>query len=253
MAELSTAGPQTTGRPDGAPETSGSPRQRILDATAGLLAAGGQAAATTRAISAAAGVQPQTIYRQFGDLQGLLSAVAQRGYAGYLAAKRAAPRLDDPVGQLRYGWDLHVEFGTSNPALYQLMYGSPDAGQPSPPADEAYGILLELVGRAAQAGRLRVDVPTAAAMIHSASVGVVLTLIAAPDEGGDEVRDLSARVREAILAAVCTGAGRDAGQRDDIAARAVALRAVAPRARDSFSPAEFGLLTEWLDRIARGG
>ena len=36
---------------------------------------GGRGAVTTRAVSAAARVQPPTIYRQFGDMRGLLDAV----------------------------------------------------------------------------------------------------------------------------------------------------------------------------------
>ena len=42
-----------------------------------LLNDGGREAVSTRAVAAAAGVQPPTIYRQYGDMQGLLSAVAQ--------------------------------------------------------------------------------------------------------------------------------------------------------------------------------
>ena len=57
----------------------GGPRERILAATAKLLAEGGREAASTRAVGAAAGVQAPTIYRLFGDKQGLLDAVAARG------------------------------------------------------------------------------------------------------------------------------------------------------------------------------
>jgi AcrR family transcriptional regulator len=46
-----------------------------------LLATGGRNAVTTRAVSATAGVQPPTIYRQFGDMQGLLGVVARETLA----------------------------------------------------------------------------------------------------------------------------------------------------------------------------
>ena len=52
-------------------------RARILRAATELLATGGRDAVTTRAVSAAAGVQPPTIYRHFGDMQGLFEAVAR--------------------------------------------------------------------------------------------------------------------------------------------------------------------------------
>ena len=108
-------------------------RDRILQAAATLLDAGGRAALTTRAVSAAAGVQPPTIYRQFGDMQGLLEAVASDGFARYLRTKAARENTTDPVADLRAGWDAHIGFGLANPALYALMYGDPRPGGPCPP------------------------------------------------------------------------------------------------------------------------
>jgi len=46
-------------------------RARIVRAATELLATGGRNAVTTRAVSAAAGVQAPTIYRHFGDMQSL--------------------------------------------------------------------------------------------------------------------------------------------------------------------------------------
>jgi AcrR family transcriptional regulator len=48
---------------------------------------------TTRSVALAAGVQPPTIYRLFGDKDGLLDAVAEHGFAHYAANKRPA----DPI------------------------------------------------------------------------------------------------------------------------------------------------------------
>ena len=50
--------------------------ERMLRAAADLLQTGGIEAVSTRAVAAAAGVQPPTIYRQFGDKDGLLDALA---------------------------------------------------------------------------------------------------------------------------------------------------------------------------------
>ncbi len=61
----------------------------------------------TRAVSNAAGVQPPTIYRQFGDMQGLLDAVASDRFARYVRTKIARRRVEDPVADLRAGWDPH--------------------------------------------------------------------------------------------------------------------------------------------------
>lgn len=229
-----------------------SPRDRILRAAEALLAEGGREAVTTRAVSAAAGVQPPTIYRQFGDMRGLLDAVAADWSARYLQAKVARGTSGDPVADLRAGWDAHVAFGLANPALYALMYGEPRPGAMPTAAVEALGLLEGLVRRVAEAGRLRVGVGRAAHLIHAGGVGVVLTLIAA----GEAERDLavSTAAREAILAAVTTDttpsaepAGAGPGR---VAARAVAFKAALPEAAAAFTHAERGLLAEWLDRLS---
>ncbi|MFD8097393.1 TetR/AcrR family transcriptional regulator [Streptomyces malaysiensis] len=159
------------------------PRERILQAAADLLTQRGREAVSTRAVSAAAGVQAQTIYRHFGDMRGLLDAVARRGYADYLAAKQAHIGAGDPVEQVRDGWDLHIAFALANPAVYRLLYADPRPDAESPLTGEAHKVLLGLVEGIAKVGRLRTSVESAAAMVHSSGVGVALTLIAAQAGG----------------------------------------------------------------------
>ena len=229
-------------------------RGRIVRAAAGLLVEGGREAVTTRAIAAAAGVQAPTIYRQFGDMRGLLDEVASFGFARYLRDKTSRERAEDPVEDLRRGWDLHVGFGLENPAFYKLMYGDPRPGAEPTAAREANEILHGLVQRVAESGRLRIGVEQAARMIHAAGMGVVLSLIAA--EPGDRDPALSEATREAILAAVTTDAAPDAAtDRDRVSGRAVALKAVLPVPPAGFTPSENALLSEWLDRLIyrRGG
>ena len=90
-------------------------RQRVIEAAADLLAREGRDAVTTRAVAVAAGVQPPAIYRLFGDKDGLLDAVAEHGFATFLAAKHVDPIPQDPIEDLRAGWDLAVEFGLDQP------------------------------------------------------------------------------------------------------------------------------------------
>ena len=229
-----------------------STRDRMVRATADLLAEGGREAVSTRTVAAAAGVQAPTIYRQFGDMRGLLDAVASHGFSAYLQSKTSRQRAEDPVEDLRRGWDLHVEFGLANPAFYTLMYGDPRPGASPTAALEAAEILHGLVQRAAEAGRLRVGVERAAQLIHAAGVGVTLTLLGTEREDRDPA--LSETTREAVLAAVTTdGADEAATPRDGrsrAATRAVALKAVLSEAEAGLTPGEQALLSEWLDRIA---
>ncbi|MFF0494433.1 TetR/AcrR family transcriptional regulator [Nocardia sp. NPDC004068] len=221
-------------------------RERIIAAAIELLAEGGRDAVSTRAVSAAAGVQAPTIYRLFGDKQGLLDAVASHGFRAYLNSKTAVNKDLDPVDDLRAGWDAHVEFGLANPALFALMYGEARPAESLPPAAvAALKVLGRKVKRVAEAGRLRVEEERATHLVYAAGLGTTLTLISMPDEARDPA--LSELTREAIVAAITADAPA-APVAGPIGA-AVALRAVLPQT-NALTDGERSLMEEWLDRIA---
>lgn len=220
-------------------------RAHIVAAAAKLLADGGRDAVTTRAVTAAAGVQAPTIYRLFGDKAGLLDAVAEHGFAAYLAEKVPPAGHGDPVEALRAGWDLHVGFGLANPALYSLMYGQPRPGSVSPAAETAFGVLRAHVLQIARAGRLRVGEEHAVQIVHASGSGTVLAMLALPEDRRDPA--VSVLAREACLAAITTDVAPPAAPGP--VGAAVALRAAVPDLT-ALTPAERGLLGEWLDRIA---
>jgi AcrR family transcriptional regulator len=222
-------------------------RQRIIEAAIGLLERDGRDAVTTRSVAVAAGVQPPAIYRLFGDKDGLLDAVAEHGFAAFLAAKHLDPDPADPIADLRAGWDLAVEFGLANPALYALMSTEPTrAGSAASMAGRE--ILMGRIRRLAAGGWLRVDEELAAAIIRATASGAVLTWLSLPEEQRDPA--LLGILRESMVAAVTSQqpAVRDSGP----AGAARALRAVLPD-RTALSGAEQSLLREWLDRLAADG
>lgn len=220
-------------------------RTQIVAVTAELLAHGGRDAVTTRAVTAAAGVQAPTLYRLFGDKAGLLDAVAEHGFAAYLADKAPPDPAADPVEQLRVGWDRHVDFGLTHPALYSLMYADPRPGFTTPAAEAAFRILRTHVRHIAEAGRLRLGEEHAVQLVHASGSGTVLALLAMSEDRRD--RTLSTVAREVCIAAITTDtpAVRTPGP----VGAAVALRAVLPDAT-ALTEAERGLLDDWLDRIA---
>ncbi|MEQ0559555.1 TetR/AcrR family transcriptional regulator [Amycolatopsis sp. NEAU-NG30] len=228
-----------------ATKTAADTRGRILEAAAALLVAEGRDGLSTRAVSAAAGVQPPALYRLFGDKDGLLDAVAAYGFDEYLASKRALGSTGDAVEDLRRGWDLHIEFGLARPEFYVLMYGDARPGRTSPAAREAEAMLHGIVSRVAEAGRLRVSVDRAARLVHATGMGVVLALIATPEAERD--LELSATARETVLARILTETAEPPGS--SLPERAIALRAGLGEA-SVLTDAERVLLAEWLDRIA---
>ena len=219
-------------------------RARIIASAIDLLNHGGRDAVTTRAVAEAAGVQVPALYRLFGDKHALLDAVAEHGFATYLAEKGIRKPGPDPVENLRTGWDLHVAFGLSHPAIYLLMYADPRPGVRSPAAATSHRVLTEHLRPVAAAGRLRFSEERAAQLFHASGCGTVLTLLAQAEEDRD--MRLSEIAREAAIAAITTDA--PAFESSGPAAAAVALRAVLPEVQ-SLSDGERSLLTEWLDRL----
>lgn len=220
-------------------------RARLVEVAAHLLATEGPDAVTTRSVAVAAGVQPPAIYRLFGDKDGLLDAVAEHGFAAYVAQKPPVDGDDDPVEGLRAGWTLHVGFGVANPALFRLMHTArrTPAGQAT--IETGAAVLRERVARVARAGRLRVPEHRAVALIHAAGTGVVFTLIDQPDAGRDDT--LADLAWEAVCATILIDPRAAAPSSPTVAA--VTLRAALP-GLTAFTAHEGALLGDWLDRIA---
>ncbi|MFK8911702.1 TetR/AcrR family transcriptional regulator [Streptomyces sp. YS-3] len=233
-------------------------RHRVLQVAAKLLEEGGSEAVSTRAVAAAAGITAPVLYRMFDDKDGLLAELAAYGFEMYLAEKREALALtpDNPVADLYRGWDLHVDFGVQHPAFYMLMYGTVQPGRRPPAADEAHALLVRLLGRVADAGRLRVPVEQATRVIHAATTGATLTMIG--EESAKRDPAISARLRDTVIASITTDPPASSGS--DLASRALALDAALENALTAEPPAagaevplrdtETALLREWLQQLA---
>jgi AcrR family transcriptional regulator len=221
-------------------------RLRVIEAATKLVAAGGLAALTTRAVAATAGVQAPTLYRLFGEKRGLLDAVAEHGLAAFIAEKATAVPHADPVQDLRDAWDTYVAFGLGNPAVFAIMNDINAAHSPSPAALAGIAILRKRVERIASAGRLTMQVEQAVALIHAAGVGTITTLLATAEEKRD--RRLSGFAREAVLAAAVTDLSTQ--QPGGLVPLAIGLRAHL-EAAEVLTPGERLLLTELLDRLTQ--
>lgn len=223
-------------------------RARLVEVAAHLLATEGPDAVTTRSVALAAGVQAPSIYRLFGDKDGLLDAVAEHGFASYVAQKPPVDADADPVEGLRAGWNLHVGFGLANPALFRLMHTARRTPDGQATVEVGMAVLQQRVRRVARAGRLRVPEQRAVALVHAAGTGVVFTLIDQPlDERDESLADLA-------WEAVCTTMLIDphTAEPSGPTAAAVTLRAALPDLT-AFTAHESALLGDWLERIAVSG
>jgi AcrR family transcriptional regulator len=215
-------------------------RERIVEVAGRLLREQGPHAVTTRAVAHAAGMQAPTIYRFFDDKDALLDAVAEHVFATYVAGKARADEQGDPVADLRAGWDMHIDFALTNPAVFSMLT-DPHRGIASPAAAAGLQVLRARVHRVAAAGRLRVGERRAVELVHAAGTGAALALLSVPPQDRD--LGLAEAMYEAVAHAILTDvpplSARDA--------TAAALRAAAPEL-PMLTDAERALLSEWLGR-----
>lgn len=219
-------------------------RLRILDTAHDLLNAEGRDAVTTRALTSALHIQAPTIYRIFGDKQGLLDQVALHGFSAHLATWTGWTPGADPIESLRQGWEMHIDWGLMHPQVYSIAYGEPRDGTSSPAADAIDAIIRTQIEEAAKDGLLAVPVADAVTMIRATGVGVVFTLLAMPKDSRD--MSLSIRAREATLTAILAEPARR-GDRDGTAMR------LKQQLEDTtaLTANERALFGDWLDRLAK--
>lgn len=231
-------------------------RWRIVDVAATMLREQGAAAVTTRAVAEGAGVQAPTIYRLFGDKDGLLEAVAEHAMTAFAAVKADAVRAardeeTDPVDDLRAGWSMTIGFGLANPDLFVLL-SDPERGRRSAAARAGTALLAERIRRVAEAGRLAVPERRAVDLVHAAGTGAVLAILSAPVAERDEA--LADDAFEAVLRRILVADEPPADGPAGSATNAVTSAAITLRAAvadlDVLTGAERVLLAEWLDRVA---
>jgi AcrR family transcriptional regulator len=145
-------------------------RAALLAAAEAELAERGMEGFSLRSVAKRAGVSHAAPAHHFGDVQGLLTALAAEGFRQFLAAQaaREAVAEKDPASQLVAAGLGYVDFAIARPALFRLLWQSErpnfsdaDLGQA---ARAAYQHLVDQV--MATGGRTAADEAAAWAVSH---------------------------------------------------------------------------------------
>ncbi|MDQ3729619.1 MAG: TetR/AcrR family transcriptional regulator [Actinomycetota bacterium] len=126
---------------------------RILDAALELVAASGLRHLTMEEAAARAGLGRMTVYRRFGDRQGLIDALAAREARSCLAELDRAVDPSLPVAEgIARGFASSVSLIRTHPLLARFARHEPEAALS---ALNANGGAILVMGREFVAGRLR--------------------------------------------------------------------------------------------------
>jgi AcrR family transcriptional regulator len=97
-------------------------RTKILEEAIGMVAREGVGSTTMRALARRLGISPATLYQHFRDKQDLQREIALHGIERIHEAMSPAADIEDPFEALRDMGVRYIQFGLSNPELYQLMF-----------------------------------------------------------------------------------------------------------------------------------
>ncbi|MEW2517056.1 TetR/AcrR family transcriptional regulator [Actinacidiphila alni] len=215
-------------------------RDRLIEAATRLLTESPDREPSNRELCDAAGVAAPSLYHHFGTKEGLLDAVVDRAFGAYLKRKRGMLRTGDLVADFAAGWDLHIEFGVQNPVLYALMYGTRATSSAARTADAR---LRKALHGLRDAGLLRTDVDTAAAMTTAMAVGCVTQLNRERRRADDP---FATAMRSTLLETV-TGLPASPAE-PEFAARALVAHLEATP--EGFTAPERALFQQWLRSVA---
>lgn len=163
-------------------------RQELLAAAMATVVSNGSPQLTLRGIARQVGIAAPSVYLHFPDLDHLLAAVVEQGFARLTVATTEAARdVADPAEELRARCRAYCQFALEYPRLYQLMFQAdlpltlltePDAT----PGRRSFENLLGAVRRCIDAGVAPAhdDPFRLASLIWTAEHGLVLARISRP-------------------------------------------------------------------------
>jgi AcrR family transcriptional regulator len=183
---------------DQRPYHHGDLRAALLVAAEAELAERGVEAFSLRSVAKRAGVSHAAPAHHFGDVAGLLTALAAEGHRRFLAAmeRREAVAARDATSRLIAAGIGYIDFAVERPTLFRLIFNSNRLKKDDPELATAsaatYGILVDLVK--AQNGN-EVDAAAAWAIAH----GLADLVMSRRLEG---IADLPPEARDAVLVSI---------------------------------------------------
>ena len=182
-------------------------RAALLAEAAAMIAEGGAASVTMRAIGQRIGVSRAAAYRHFADKTALLVAVAANGFTRLGARLQAtqARASRSSVERLRSLGEEYVRFALENPAHYRLMYGKEALTREEVPElrEAAEGLFEQFVAviRAHQrGGTIKRQNPRAQAYVAWSAVhGLASLVIEGQIRGTDDIDGLIRQTTRTVL------------------------------------------------------
>ena len=182
-------------------------RAALLAEAAAMIAEGGAASLTMRAIGQRLGISRAAPYRHFADKTALLVAVAANGFHRLGARLQATVAGASPssVGRLRRIGEEYVRFALENPAHYRLMYGKEaltreDLRELREAAEALFEQFVSVIRAHQRSGLIKRQDPRAQAYVAWSAVhGLASLVIEGQIHGTDNIDGLIRQTTRTVL------------------------------------------------------
>jgi len=182
-------------------------RAALLSEAAAMIAEGGSAGVTMRAIGQRLGVSRAAPYRHFADKAALLVAIAANGFHRLGSRLQAidAGASRSGVARLRRLGEEYVRFALENPAHYRLMYGREALTREDLPelresAEALFEQFVEVIRAHQRSGLIKRQDPRAQAYVAWSAVhGLASLVIEGQIHGTDDIDGLIRQTTRTVL------------------------------------------------------
>ncbi len=182
-------------------------RAALLTEAAAMIAEGGAASLTMRAIGQRLGVSRAAPYRHFADQTALLVAVAANAFHRLRDRLQAtvAGASRSNVGRLRRVGEEYVHFALENPAHYRLMYGREALTREDLPelreaAEALFEQFVDVIRAHQRSGTIKRQDPRGQAYVAWSAVhGLASLVIEGQIHGTDDIDGLIRQTTRTVL------------------------------------------------------
>lgn len=102
----------------------GGPREQLVEAGIRILERDGLSAFSARRLAAETGTSTMAVYTHFGNMTGVVDAIASEAFMRFTRALTEFEQTADPVADFFAMGVRYREFALANPQRYQLMFGT---------------------------------------------------------------------------------------------------------------------------------
>lgn len=152
-------------------------REKILSATAKIIASEGLDAVSIRHVCDKAGVKAPTVYYYFKDKDGLIEAVVALAYKRYTKKQLEFVKDEAPLKGLIKSWDIFFEFVENETDLYHAIMIAHLRQRIPQEGYELFKVIAQIFKELEEKGKLKFDYLTASRIFYATAYGLALVYI----------------------------------------------------------------------------